>query len=164
MAPIRILRRRKQKGVTLVEFAAALVLGLPLVVVMLYAVLEANLLFTIRTNLDAATRQAAQLLINKYAQTGIAAPDTSNGNLPSDIAFEVKAADGSFFISKTANQFTWTWDMTESPPTVTVTTSFPTGGSSNSSSGLMAFPAPDPLKLANKFSIITTATFSFPPG
>lgn len=153
-----------EKGITLVEFAAAMVLGLPLAVTMLYAVLEANLLFTIRTNLDAATRHAAQLLINKYAQTGIAAPDTSKGNLPADIAFEVKASDGSFFISKTANQFTWTWDLTDSPPTVTVTTSFPTAGSSNSSSGLMPFPSPDPLNLANKFSIFTTATFSFPPG
>lgn len=156
--------RRDNRGLTLVEFAAALVFGLPLVIAMLYAVLEANLLFTIRTNLDAATRHAAQLLINKYVQTGIAPPDTSNGNLPSDIAFEVKANDGSFFISKTANQFTWTWDLSERPPTVTVTTSFPTGGNANGSSGLMAFPSPDPLNLSNKFSILTTATFSFPPG
>lgn len=161
---MRKLIRSNRKGVTLVEFAAALVLGLPLVIVMLYAVLEVNLLFTIRTNLDAATRHAAQLLINEYAKTGIAAPDTSNGNLPSSIAFEVKAADGTYFISKTANQFTWTWDLDETPKTVTVTTSFPTGASANSASGLMQFPAPDPLNLANKFSILTTATFPIPPG
>ena len=141
-----------------------MVFGLPLIVLMLYATLEVNLLFTIRTNLDAATRHAAQLLINQYAQTGIAAPDTSNGNLPSTIAFEVRNGDGSLFISKTANQFTWTWDLADSPPTVTVTTSFPTGGSANAANGLMPFPSPDPLNMGSKFTILTSATFPVPPG
>jgi len=145
----------------MVEFVAALVLGLPLVVAMIYATLQINLLFTIRTNLDTATRRAAQLLINRYKLANIAPVDGSNTNLPTDIAFDVKTGNSGalYFINKTANQFTWTWDLAVRPATITVTTTFPTNGANS----LVRFPSPDPLKMGNGFIISTTSTFPVPP-
>ncbi len=156
----RYINRRKA-GVSLVELSAALVLGFPLVFSMIYAALEANLYFTIRTNLDVATRRAAQLLIDHYVTTGTKDADTTNGNLPSGLAFDVYNGQGKYFINKSANQFTWTWDTSSKPTTVTVTTSYPTSGSSTYS--LMTFPSPDPLNLKSKFTIYTSATFAVPP-
>jgi Tfp pilus assembly protein PilW len=154
---------RRDKGLSLVEFAAALALGFPMIVTMLYAVIEANMLFTIRTNCDNAVRQAAQLLINDYEKTGTAATDTTNGNLPSSLQFDIKTADGHYFVYHAANQFTWTWDFTDRPNTLTVTVNYPTSGFGNF---LLAFPHPDPLNLKKNipnFSITTTGTFSVPP-
>jgi Tfp pilus assembly protein PilW len=158
---MRRARRRNKTGISLVEFSAALVFGLPLIVAMLYAGLEANLLFTIRTNLDVATRRAAQLLITQYEMTGTAAADTSNGNLPSALAFDVLTADGHYFINRSANQFTWTWDLSSSPATLTVTASYPTTRSG--AHGLLPFPSPDPLGIGSNFTILTSATFPIPP-
>jgi hypothetical protein len=66
----KIPKIRATRAITMVEFAAACMFGLPLIMIVLYATLEANLLFTIRTNLDIANRRAAQLLLNQYASTG----------------------------------------------------------------------------------------------
>lgn len=159
---MRARNYRSRTGITLVELTAAVVFGLPPIVLMVYAGLEANLLLTIRTSLDAATRRAAQALITDYVTTGVIAPDTSNGNLPTALAFDVRTGNGQYFINRAANQFTWTWDLSVRPATVTVTAKYPTNG--NSTYGLVPFPSPDPMKLANKFSISTSATFPVPPG
>jgi hypothetical protein len=158
----QLMRRRKtlrNKGITIAELAVALVVGLPPIFLIIYACLEANLLFTIRTNLDAATRRAAQLLITNYEMNGTAAADTTNGNLPAGLAFDVLANNGQYYIRSNANQFTWTWDLVDRPMTITVTTSYPTGGAH----GLVKFPFPDPLNLGSKFTIVTSATFPIPP-
>jgi Tfp pilus assembly protein PilW len=154
-------KQRRNSGLSLVEFAAALALGFPLVMAMLYVVLEANMLFTIRTNCDNAVRRASQLLINDYITNGTATTAVSNGNLPATMGFDVKTADGHYFINKSANQFTWTWDFTTAPNTVTVTVKYPTSGSS--ANGLLPFPHPDPLNMKNKFTILTSGTFPVPP-
>jgi hypothetical protein len=98
------------------------------------------------------------LLVTDYVKTGVNAADTSNGNLPSAYAFDVPAGNGQFYISSTANQFTWTWDLVSKPHTVTVTTRFPTNGVN----GLVRFPSPDPLHVGNGFTIITSGTFPVP--
>jgi Tfp pilus assembly protein PilW len=153
-------KNRRNKGISLVELAAAMALGFPLIMVTLYAVLEANMLFTIRANCDNAVRRASQLLISDYTKTGIAATAVSNGNLPAAMGFDVMTADGHYFINKSANQFTWTWDFVDKPNTVTVTVTYPTKG--NNPSNLLPFPHPDPLNLKNKFTIVTSGTFSVP--
>lgn len=151
-------RHHRERGITLAELSVAMAFCLPLIIGMLYAWLEASLLFTIRTNLDVATRRAAQLLINNYATNGTAT-NTTNGNLPSGLAFDVQTGNGMYFIKHDANQFTWTWDLTDRPATITVTTSFPTDGSN----GLAPFPSPDPLHVRNSIkTIITSATFPVP--
>jgi hypothetical protein len=154
-------KHRKNSGINLVELAAAMALGFPLIMIMLYVVLEANMLFTIRTNCDNAVRRGAQLLITDYLKNGSATANVSNGNLPTALAFEVPTSDGHYFVSKTANQFTWTWDLVNKPNTVTVTVTYPTSGSS--AGGLLPFPHPDPLNLKNKFTIVTSGTFPVPP-
>jgi hypothetical protein len=154
-------RRQSKSGITLVELAAAVIMGLPVIMIMLYATLEANLLFTIRTNLDVAVRRAAQLLITQYATSGTAAANTSNGNLPAALGFDVQTADGHYFINSAAKQFTWTWDLTNRPNTITVTVTYPTSG--NGKLGLLPFPSPDPLHIGNKFTILTSGTFPVPP-
>jgi hypothetical protein len=158
--------RRRNKGLSLVEFAAALAFGFPLVMITIYAVIEANMLFTIRTNCDAAVRRAAQVMINDYQTNGTSATSYtqagSNKNLPSAVAFDIKTADGHYFVNKNANQFTWTWDLASTPKTITVTVKYPTTGSAGNS--LLPFPYPDPLNLRNQFSIVTTGTFPVPPA
>jgi hypothetical protein len=154
-------KNRSRNGLNLVELAAAMAFGFPLVMLTLYAVLEANTLFTIRTNCDNAVRRAAQLLINDYEKTGVPATAVSNGNLPPALAFDVQTGDGHYFINHVANQFTWTWDFADKPNTITVTVTYPTSGSS--ANGLLPFPQPDPLNVKNKFSIVTIGTFAVPP-
>lgn len=153
--------RRSREGISIVELVAAMVFGLPLIMIMIYVVLEANMLFTIRTNCDNAVRRASQLLINEYVKTGVATPEVSNGNLPGTMGFDVMTADGHYFINKSANQFTWTWDLANKPATVTVTVTYPTAG--NNANNLLPFPHPDPLNIKNKFTIITSGTFPVPP-
>ena len=151
---------REKSGISLLELVAAFVVGLPPIMIMLYATLEANLLFTIRTNLDVAVRRAAQLLINDYAANQAIQPGQSNANLPAGLAFDVPTADGHYFIRSTAKQFTWTWDLVDRPNTITVTVTYPTTNSN--ANGLLPFPSPDPLHIANKFTILSSGTFPVP--
>jgi hypothetical protein len=141
--------------------AAACAVGLPLIILVLYAALEVNLLFAIRTNLDLAVRRGAQGLISNYVATGVPAAAQSSGNLPSGVAFDIPTSDGHYFVKSTANQFTWTWDLTVRPATVTVTVSYPTASQGNNA--LMPFPSPNPLNIdTNKFTILTSGTFPVP--
>src|SRR5262249_7238783 len=117
--------RRSHSGTTIVEFGGALVVGLPLIMTMIYGVVECSMLFAIRTNLDNATRLAAQLLINDYEKNGTAS-NASNTNLPGTYAFDVNAGlPGYYFIHKNANQFSYTWSLNTNPKTVTVRVTYP---------------------------------------
>lgn len=148
---------RANSGSNLVEFAAALVIGLPLVMSMLYVITEVGTLFAIRTNLDSAARLAAELMITDYEKNGNMT-NISNGNLPAAYAFDVSAGGSYYYVSKSANQFTCTWNTSTYPKTVTVVVSYPHGGGG----GLLPFPYPDPFHLAGKFTIQTSACFSAP--
>ena len=164
-------RLRSSGAITLVELAAAVTLGLPLVMTMLYAGLEADYLFTIRTNLDAATRRAAQAVLEQYYKTG-SFTNVTQGNLPAGCGFDIKTASGGYFINQNANQFTVTWSLAApplSPPpsTVTVTAIYPNEG--DPTRGIMPFPWPDPLGLSKTFGtqfggITATATFPVDDG
>jgi Flp pilus assembly protein TadG len=152
--------RRSQAGTNIVEFGGALVVGLPLIMAMIYGIVECSMLFAIRTNLDNATRMAAQLLINDYENNG----NASNGsatNLPGTYAFDIGAGlPGYYFVHKSANQFTWTWSLNSSPKTVTVRVAYPS--TQYGVKGLLPFPHPDPFHLGSNFQIATTGTFSAP--
>lgn len=153
---------REKGGLTLVEFAAACVFGLPLIMTIIYVCLEANFLFSIRTNLDIAVRRAAQALIDDYATNHTAQNDGGTGRLPATLAFDIKTVDNHYFVNRLANQFTWTWDFSAKPYTVTVTASYPAGG--DTAHGILKFPSPDPLKLGQDFKILTQGTFPVPPN
>ena len=159
--------RRHQKGISLVEFSAACVVGVPAIMVVLYVILEINYLFTIRTNLDVACRRAAQLLVTAYYNNNNVIPyaDAANTTLPNTLAFDIKTADGHYIVNRNANQFTWTWSIANPPDsprpsTVTVTVNYPNGGDAPNS--IMPFPFPDPLNLGSVIGfngIHATATF-----
>jgi hypothetical protein len=151
-------RYRNKSGASLVELAVAICFGLPVIFTMIYAWMEVSFVFTARTNLDAATRRAAQLLINQFEINSVQAPNTTNGNLPAGLAFDIRTGNGQYFVKSDANQFTWTWDLTDRPATITVTTSFPTDGST----GLVTAPF-DPLHIRDQMkTICTSATFPVP--
>jgi hypothetical protein len=59
---------RKSLGITLVEFGAALVIGLPLVITIIYAVLEASYLFSIRQHINQAAGLASRALAIEYGR------------------------------------------------------------------------------------------------
>lgn len=142
---------RGRRGVTLVEFIGALVIGLPVVVSMLYAALEANYLFSIRSNLDIASRYAARNLAVSYAKTGSTA-DT--------VTPTIKIGH---FVDPAAGQWSApSFDLTTHPYTVTITCSYPTKG--YAPAGMMPFPWPDPLGLGSSFSVRATATFPIAGG
>ncbi|HEY9791253.1 MAG TPA: TadE family protein [Candidatus Obscuribacterales bacterium] len=173
-------RGRNSSGVSLVEWAASVVFGLPLVMAMLYAVLEFDYFFTIRTNLEAAARRASQALLNDWNINNNMTTISSLGALPATMkdasgntvpeAFDIKTADGHYFVNATAPQYIVTWSPGQpiagtspqqyAPRTVTVTVVYPTGGSA--AYNILPFPWPDPLNLKNQMinQINTTATFA----
>lgn len=157
---MRTSARRSDSGTNIVELGAALVVGLPLVMAMLYGVIEVSSLFAIRTNLDNATRLAAQLLINDYENSGTTS-NVTDGNLPAAYAFDLPSGvPGYYFVRKSANQFTYTWSLNTKPKTVTVRVSYPT--TEYGINGLLPFPHPDPFHLGSNFKIATDGCFSAP--
>lgn len=141
---------RKQKGVSLVEFAAALVLGLPLVMSILYATLEASYLFTIRSNLELAGRKAARTLAIEYGKDA-----TVKDNSGKEATVFNQCLIPGFTAS--AAQFDAIWDTATTPATVTVVVNYPTA---NTNTTLPTFPNPDPFHLGGNFEIKSAATFS----
>jgi hypothetical protein len=144
---------RSLHGITLIEFSAAMAVGLPLILTALYVVLEANFLFTIRVNIDAAVRRWAQVAINTY--------ETNGANQTAAEAAATAAVNIPHFVSPHVNQFVADWDTTNRPYSVTVTCTYPAGGSP--ANDLPPFPFPDPLKLGHQFSIQATGTFPLNP-
>jgi len=145
-------RTNRKSGASLVEFAAALTLGLPLVIGILYVVLEASVYFAIRTNIDIAARNAARALAIEYGKdpTIAAAPGG-----PKVQAVLTKIRIPGFVVNNL--QFnTPTFDVAIPPASVTVVCQYPSGGAY----GLPRFPNPDPLKLGSNFKVISSATFA----
>jgi hypothetical protein len=155
--------RSTRSGITLVEFSAAVVFGLPLVMTMLYAVIEANLFFTIRTNLDVAVRRAAQKMITEYNKNGTEPTPVSadHGELPINCQFNIASGDGHFFVKTGAQQFTYFWDMTSGMKTVHVYVYYPAPAAA-AGQNIVPFPFPDPFKIGNNLNIWSCGTFRAP--
>jgi hypothetical protein len=145
-------RTNRKSGVSLVEFAAALTLGLPLVIAILYVVLEASVYFAIRTNIDVAARNAARALAIEYGKDPTIAASPSG---PKVQAVLTKIRIPGFVVNN--GQFnTPTFDTAVSPSSVTIVCQYPSGGMY----GLPKFPNPDPLNLGSSFKVISSATFA----
>jgi Flp pilus assembly protein TadG len=144
--------RRGRSGISLVEFAAALALGLPLLIAILYVTLEASYYFTIRTNIDIAARNAARALAIEYGKdpTIAAAPA---GPKCQAVLTKIRIPG---FVANNAQFSTPTFDTTVAPNTVTIACTYPSGGAY----GLPKFPNPDPLNLGPTFQVISSATFA----
>lgn len=143
---------RRRSGVSLVEFAAALVLGLPLLISILYVTLEASYLFTIRTNIDIAARNAARALAIEYGKDPAIAGDPT-GTKVQAVLTKIRIPN---FVANNAQFSTPTFDTAVSPSTVTIVCTYPPGGAY----GLPPFPNPDPLNLGPSFKVVSSATFA----
>lgn len=147
---LRFRNRRNQTGVSLVEFAVALALFLPLLITIIYVVLEASYMYTVKANLDVASRKAARELAILYGTNRVQAqqpkgsnPVFTNTRIPNFVA------DNNQFDDPTFN-------TNPAPGTVTVTIHYPVGGMY----GLPPFPNPDPLHIGTNFDLTSTSTFS----
>jgi hypothetical protein len=147
----KIGRRQRRSGVSIVEFAAALTLGLPLLIAILYVTLEASYLFSIRTNIDIAARNAARALAIEYGKDPTIASSPSGPKVKA-VLDNIRIKN---FVHDTA-QFQTPTFAPGTPATVTVVCEYPPGGAY----GLPPFPNPDPLKLGNSFKVISSATFA----
>lgn len=143
-------RSRQQRGVSLVEFAVAVSLFLPVLISIIYVVLEASYLYNIKVNLDVASRKAARELAVMYGanKTQAMQPKATNP-VYTNTRIQNFVADNAQFDDPT-------FSFNPSPGTVTVTVHYPTSGAY----GLPRFPNPDPLNLGPTFDLTSTSTFS----
>lgn len=140
---------RRQRGVSLIEFAAALLIGLPLLITIMYVAVEASILFAIRTNIDIAARQASR---NMAIQFGQNANTRTDRDLQQAVYTRVRIPG--FVVAN--SQFSDPTFAMASPATVTVTCTYPANGGGL---GIPPFPNPDPLNLGGRFDLRSTATF-----
>ncbi|HEY9792824.1 MAG TPA: hypothetical protein V6D22_20660 [Candidatus Obscuribacterales bacterium] len=122
--------KRNQRGAThIAEFAAALVIGLPLLTLLVFVALECGHFYTIKSAMELGARNAARALVVYYNVNHSTTP-ASSATFFSD-----------FFIPNyinSATQFTYIWDTANTPPQyVTVSCAYPSGGGN----GLAPFPA-----------------------
>ncbi len=142
-------RRGRERGFSLVEFAASLALFLPVLIAVLYVTLEASYGYTIKANLDASVRKACRGLAIEYGKNpSITTDTTAQGTI-----FDTCIVNN--FVNDKAQFSTPTFDTTSPPGTVTLTVTYTSG-----SYGLPTFPNPDPLNLGPTFTIRSTSTYS----
>jgi Flp pilus assembly protein TadG len=141
---------RQQQGVSLVEFAVAVSLFLPVLITIIYVVLEASYLYNIKANLDVASRKAARELAIMYGanKTQATQPKATN-----PVYTNTRIA---YFVADNQQFDDPTFTPNPTPGTVTVTVHYPTNGAY----GLPRFPNPDPLNLGSTFDLTSTSTFS----
>lgn len=147
-------KARNQNGATVAEFAAAMVIGGPLLILLVFVGLECCKFYTIKSAMEVAARKAARTLVIAY-NTSSNQTENKSVRVPQDVP-------SNEFIAN-SNQFQVTWDTTSPPSYVTVTCSYPTDGSN----GLAPFPT-GPLRFLTSrstFSLKSVAvqgTFTLP--
>lgn len=155
MKHCRMMRKgRRSRGAALTELGAALAVGLPLVIAILFIGLECSQYFVIKSNLDVACRQAARQLAIAYGKD----PSIAQNNSQDSNTTIANIYDGNKipnFIND-RHQFADPQFVGGTPGTVTVTVSYPIDGSYS----LAIFPNPDPLNLASSVRPISIATFA----
>lgn len=130
--------------------------------IMLYAGVEASILFSIRSNLDVACRRAGAILVKDYVDNGNTTVNDSSTPAPLKVnPFNIMATDGHYFVHSAANQFQVKWNPPDAQnrKSVTVFVSYPNNDSGHN---IVRFPYPDPLNLGGQFKIWTAGTFAAP--
>ena len=141
--------KKTNRGVSIVEAAASLALLFPLVMLIVFVVLEASYAYLIRTSLSQAAQQAARELSVVYGQDPTISTDRSQQD--SQVFNTIRITN----IINNSQQFdNPLFDTTGNPPTVSVTVRY-----LSNQYGLPAFPSPDPLQLGNKYQITATSTY-----
>lgn len=144
-----VAKARKQRGFTIAEAGASMALLLPLVIMLVFVVLEASYAYLIKTSMSQAAREAARDLAIAYGQNPAIASDRSlqdslvfnNIRIPKMVASSQQFEDPVF-------------DTAGNPPTVSVRVRYMGG-----QFGLPQFPNPDPLNLGSGLVIDGTNTY-----
>jgi len=153
----------RRRGVTLVEATAVMALLFPILMTVLFVLMEASQALVISENLDQGAKQAARNLAVAYATNpGITNPGNVFGGVPmyqyfgyDKVRISGVITDSSQFTSTGAGMSAPVWNLTSSPPTVTVTVRYLANGTTN----LQKFPMFDPLKLGANYKLQSTATY-----
>jgi hypothetical protein len=139
---------RSQRGTSIAELAAALVVVLPLFVLILYVTLEACHAYLIKNGLNEATREAARDLAKAYDQNVLI---TDNRSLQDSEVLSKILIPG--VLNSTA-QFTVQFNDTATPPNVSVTAVYEGG-----KYGLPPYPTINPLHLNNPYKIACQSVY-----
>ena len=140
---------RKARAVSIAEAAAVTSLLLPLLILVLFVVVEATQAYLIKNSLAEAARQAARDLSVEYGQDPAVAGSRS---LQDTLVFDKIRIKNVVNDSQQFNNPVF--DTSADPPTVKVTVEYKGG-----QYGLPSFPNPDPLQLGKNFKIDATSTY-----
>ncbi|HEY9870146.1 MAG TPA: TadE/TadG family type IV pilus assembly protein, partial [Candidatus Obscuribacterales bacterium] len=135
--------RANQGGVSIVEAAASLSLLLPLMMVIVFVVLEVSDAYLIKTSLSQGARRAARDLAVAYGQNPAVATSRSlqNAMVLDNVRIHNMINDSRQFDDPI-------FDTNATPHTVHVTVRY-----ASNQYGLPPFPYPDPLNLGSRFAI-----------
>lgn len=115
-------KTRTTKGSAIAEFAAVLMLGLPLAILFMFIGVETTHYFAIKSAMDSGARRAARELVILYNTTNNRKPTVDFLTMQGYIA--------------SSSQFDVTWDAATPPAFVTVSCQYPYSGGA----GLAPFP------------------------
>ncbi len=140
---------RSANGSTIAETAAAMGILIPLIFAILFVVAEVSQAYLIKESLSQSAREAARQMAICYGQDQ---QIKTNRKLQERYVFDqIRIAN----IVNSSQQFANpVWDVTGSPPTVSVTVSYTSG-----KNGLPVFPAPDPLSFGSKFNLVASSVY-----
>jgi Flp pilus assembly protein TadG len=142
-------KNRSRRGATIAEFAAAMVVTIPLLLLILVVAVEMGHAYLINTVLSQAAEKAAREMALKWETDS-----TVNGSkaIQDVYVYDYIRNDG---IIASSDQFdVATFDTTSDPKTVSVTVRYDGG-----QFGLTPFPAFDPLNLGANFPLVATAKY-----
>ena len=145
------LRSRRKKGAVLAEAVLACCIFVPIMVFIVWSVLEVSFAYVIAINMTEASHLAARALADEYLRNPTVAWD---GRLQNKILSTVRIPS----MVASNRQFTFpdgAWVTKSVPRSVTVACTYIPG---EGDPPLPAFPNPDILQLRSKISIMSTAT------
>lgn len=141
--------QRSRKALTIAETAASMAFLVPIIVLLIFAVIEVSQAYHIHNGLSDAARRAARDLAAAYAQSSRVVGDRS---LQNSLVYDRIRIQN---VINSSEQFgEATFDEGADPPTVTVVVRY-----TGEETGLPKFPDPDPINLGASLNLQATATY-----
>lgn len=142
--------RRKARGITITEAVAAMSVMLPILASCAMVISEVTHAYVIKQGLQQCAREAARSMAGMYQESTMV---VGNKSVQDTLVYNnVRRAN---IVNASAQFDEAAFDMTTTPPTVTVNVRY-TGGQN----GLANYPLFDPLNLGANFNINANATYS----
>jgi hypothetical protein len=143
------MKSSRNRGVSISEAGAAMVVVLPLVFLMIYVIVEISYAYLIEASLAQGAREAARNLAINYGQNPAIANNRSLEE--AQVLDHVRIPN---IINDSAQFDDVVWETAATPHTVQVNVRY-----LGNRYGLRAFPYPDPLKLGGNFIISAESTY-----